>query len=162
MINLEKHLLKIDNPAQYLGNEMYSVHKKEYDVHMAIIYPDLYEVGMSSLAIKILYSIVNSVDGVYMERAFAPKVDMEARLREDKIPLFTLESKTSLRELDAIGFSLSYEMTYTNVLNMLDLAGIPIERKERGEEFPIVMAGGTGAYNPKVLADYIDVFMMGE
>lgn len=162
MINLEKHLLKVENPAQYLGNEMYSVHKKDYDVQMAIIYPDLYEVGMSSLAIRILYSIVNSIEGVYMERAFAPKVDMELRMREDKIPLFTLESKTPLKEVDAIGFSLSYEMTYTNVLNMLDLAEIPLERKDRTEEFPIVMAGGTGAYNPKVLDDYIDVFMMGE
>lgn len=162
MINLDKHLLKVENPAQYLGNEMYSIHKKEYDVHMAIIYPDLYEVGMSSLAIRILYSVVNSVDGVYMERAFAPKVDMEERMRSDKIPLFTLESKTPLKELDAIGFSLSYEMTYTNLLNILDLSRIPLERKERGEEFPIVMAGGTGAYNPKILEEFVDLFMVGE
>ena len=116
--------------------------------------------GVQTCALPICFPV--TIAGVYMERAFAPKSDMEEKLRNDNIPLFTLETKTPLRELDAIGFSLSYEMTYTNVLNMLDLAGIPIERKDRGEDFPIVMAGGTGAYNPKVLSEYVDAFMMGE
>ncbi len=162
MINLDKYLLKVDSPSQYLGNELNSIHKKEYKAHLAIVYPDLYEVGMSSLAVKILYGAVNSLDGVYMERAFAPKTDLEEMMRRDKEELFSLESKTPLKEFDALGFSLSYEMTYTNVLNIMDLAGIPVERKERGENFPIIMAGGTGAYNPTVLERFIDLFMIGE
>lgn len=162
MIKLDKYLLKVDNPAQYLGNELNSIHKKEYKTHMAIVYPDLYEVGMSSLAIRILYGAVNSVDGVYMERAFSPKVDMEEFLRKDGVPLFSIETKTPLKKFDAIGFSLAYEMTYTNFLNILDLSEIPFERKERGEEYPIIIAGGTGAYNPKVLEKFVDVFMIGE
>ncbi len=161
---MKKYLMKVNKPSQYMGNELNSVHKNEseYDVHGCLIFPDLYEVGMSSLGLHILYSIVNEYKGMYMERAFSPDIDFETVLRENKIPMFSLESKTPLKSMDIIGFSLSYEMSYTNVLNILDLAQLNIYAAEREESDPITIAGGTCTYNPMVLKNFIDVFLMGE
>lgn len=161
-VDIEKYFMEINNPAQYLGNEFNSIHKEDYKMHICLIYPDLYEVGMSSQAIGILYNITNKVDGAYMERAFAPDVDMEEILRENNIPMFSWESKTALKDFDFVAFSLSYEMTYTNVLNIINMAQVAIERKDRTENDPIIVAGGTGAYNPKMLEEFIDIFFIGE
>ncbi|OQY08934.1 MAG: B12-binding domain-containing radical SAM protein [Fusobacteriia bacterium 4572_132] len=162
MSKIDKYLLQVNKPTQYLGNELNSIYKKEYETHICFIYPDLYEVGMSSLATQILYYGFNQEEGVYCERGFAPEVDMEEILRKNKIPLFSLETKTDLKDFDLLTFTLSYEMTYTNILNILDMAQLNIEREKRKEEDPIIMAGGTGAYNPKIMQKYIDVFVVGE
>ncbi|BDU50097.1 TIGR03960 family B12-binding radical SAM protein [Haliovirga abyssi] len=162
MVNIEKYLLKAEKPAQYLGNELNVAYKDDYDFHMCLIYPDLYEIGMSSIGIQILYFLLNEQKGVYLERAFAPNIDMEKVMRENSVPMFSLESKTALKDFDIIAFSLSYEMTYTNVLNIINLSQIEIEREKRGEADPIILAGGTGSYNPKVLEKFIDVFAVGE
>lgn len=162
MVDIEKYLLNVEKPAQYLGNELNSVHKKDYKANMCLVFPDLYEIGMSNLGIKILYFIANKVDGFFMERAFSPMPDMEAVLRENNIPMFSLESKTALKDFDVVGFSLGYELCYTNILNTLDLSGIPINKEDRTEDDPIILAGGTCVTNPRPLEDFIDVFSIGD
>ena len=132
-VNIDKYLLSVEKPAQYLGNEINSYHKDDYEASMCLVFPDIYEVGMSNLGIKILYSLMNQVDGFSLERGFIPMEDMEEIMRREKIPMFSLESKKELKDFDVVGFSLSYEMSYPNVLNALDLAGIPL-RAERSEE----------------------------
>jgi len=161
---LDEILPKVAKPSRYAGNELNSVKKdkKEVKVHIALAFPDVYEVGMSHLGLRILYHLLNEREDVYAERVFAPWVDMEDILRQRGIPLFSLESRTPLSEFDIIGFSLQYEMSYSNVLNMLELAGIPILSSERKDGDPLVIAGGPCAYNPEPLAEIIDLFVIGE
>ena len=163
-LQLEKMLSKVEKPGRYVGGELNSVvkDKSKVDVRFAFCFPDNYEVGMSHLGIKILYSCLNNMDNVWCERCFAPWEDMEAQLRENNIPLFALESRDPLCDFDFIGFTMQYEMSYTNVLNMLDLAGIPIFSKDRDDSHPVVVLGGPCTYNPEPLAEFADIFSLGE
>jgi len=157
-------LYEVTRPARYTGGEWNSI-VKDWDkvpIKIALAFPDVYEVGMSNLALPILYQILNAQPDVLAERVFAPWLDMEAKMREHHIPLFSLESRHAIREFDIIGFSLGYELTYTNVLNMLDLAGIPVRSAERDDSHPLVIAGGSCAVNPEPMADFIDLFIIGE
>ncbi len=157
-------LLKVEKPAKYTGNEWNMVKKdlSKIAVRFAFCFPDDYEIGMSHLGMKILYHVLNKREDTYCERAFAPWVDMEALLREKGLPLYSLETFTPLSEFDIVGFTLQYEMSYTNILNMLDLGGIPPLANERTEGMPFVIAGGPCACNPEPLADFIDFFVIGE
>ena len=161
-IDLEQYLLSVEMPVQYMGNEVNSIHKKEWKANMCLFFPDIYEVGMSNLGIRILYDVMNKVEGFSLERGFSPLEDMEAIMRENKIPMFSLENKIPLKEFDVVGFSLSYEMSYTNVLNALDLAGIPLKAVDRGEEYPLIMAGGTCTVNPAPMSRFVDYFVIGD
>lgn len=161
-VNIDNYLLEILKPGQYLGNEINSVHKNEYKTHMCLFFPDIYEVGMSNLGIRILYNLLNKMDEFYLERGFCPMEDLEEKMRAYKIPMFSWETKTPLKEFDIVGFSLSYEMAYPNVLNALDLAGIPFRWKDRGEEYPLLMAGGTCMMNPTVMAPFMDYIVIGD
>ena len=157
-------LQSVEKPSRYTGNEWNSVKKnpEEVEIRFAFCFPDLYEVGMSHLGMKILYHMLNERADTYCERVFAPWIDMEQRMREHGIPLFTLESKDPIYQFDFVGFTLQYEMSYTNIVNMLDLGKVPILSSERTREHPFVCAGGPCAYNPEPLADIVDFFMMGE
>jgi radical SAM family uncharacterized protein len=157
-------LYRVEKPARYIGGELnsYSKDTKNVDIRYAFCFPDVYEVGMSHLGTKILYYVLNEREDTFCERAFAPWPDMEKLLRENNIPLYALESKDSLSEFDFLGFTLQYEMSYTNILNMLDMSGIPVRASQRGEEHPIVMCGGPCAYNPEPLYDIADLFVIGE
>ena len=161
---LEEILPTVSKPGRYLGNEWNVVKKdlEKVDVKFALAFPDIYDIGMSYLGLRIIYGVLNNRNDVACERVFAPWIDFEERLREKKIPLFTLESKGFVKDFDIIGFSLTYEMNYTNVLNMLDLAGIPLRSKDRGDSFPLVIAGGPAAFNPLPMSDFIDAFVVGE
>lgn len=150
-------------PGRYIGNELNIVLKGNSELSkIALVYPDLYEIGMSYLGLGILYHIINKRADFFAERCFAPALDAEKILRDRKIPLFSLETFTPLKEFDIVGFSLSYELTYTNILNILDLAGIPIRSSERKEDDPLVIAGGICASNPEPMADFIDIFALGD
>jgi radical SAM family uncharacterized protein len=157
-------LFKVEKPSRYTGGELNEVVKNpsEVDIRFAFCFPDVYEVGMSHLGSRILYHTINQRPDTYCERSFAPWPDMEEQLRKNNIPLFTLETKDSLKDFDILGFTLQYEMSYTNILNMLDMSGITIRASERGEDEPIVMAGGPCAYNPEPLYDIVDFFEIGE
>jgi len=157
-------LYKVEKPARYTGGELNSFNKdkKAVEIRFAFCFPDVYEVGMSHLGTKILYYTLNKREDTFCERAFAPWPDMEKQMREHNIPMYTLETKDSLREFDFVGFTLQYEMSYTNILNMLDMAQIPIRASERREEDPIVICGGPCAYNPEPLYDIADIFAIGE
>lgn len=161
---LDEILPKIQKPARYAGGEFGSVVKdpKKVKLRFAFCFPDLYEIGMSHLGMKILYSLFNRREEIWCERVFAPDVDMERMMREKGIPLYGLESKDPIGCFDFIGFTLQYELCYTAVLNMLDLAGVPVLAKDRGEDAPIVVAGGPCVCNPEPLADFIDIFFPGE
>ena len=161
---LEQILPLVQKPARYTGGEYNAVVKKREDVSLryALCFPDTYEIGMSNLGVRILYGVMNNVPDVWCERVFAPWGDMEDLMRKNNVPLYGLESGDPIRDFDLIGFSLGYEMAYTNVLNMLDLAGLPIRSADRGEGTPIIVAGGTCAYNPEPLADFVDIFSLGE
>lgn len=161
---LEPLLLKVQKPARYVGGELHSVVKphEEVDFRIALCFPDTYEIGMSHLGLKILYDVLNKQPGCWAERVYAPWVDMEKLMREHQIPLYGLESLDPLREFHVIGFSLQYELSYTNVLNMLDLAGIDPLRENRTEDDPVIIAGGPCAMNPEPLADFVDLFQIGE
>jgi radical SAM family uncharacterized protein len=161
---LERILPKVQKPARYTGGEYNAVIKDKDQVKLrfAFCFPDTYEVGMSNLGMRILYGLMNEMEGVWCERVFAPWVDMEEQLRANDIPLYALESGDPITHFDFVGFSLGYEMAYTNVLNMLDLAHIPVRAADRGEEFPIVVAGGTCVYNAEPLADFVDIVSLGE
>jgi radical SAM family uncharacterized protein len=163
-IRLSHILPKVQKPARYTGGEYNQIikNKADVDLRMALCFPDTYEIGMSNLGCKILYGDINRMDGVWCERAFAPWGDMENEMRAAKIPLWALESGDPLSEFDAIGFSLGYEMAYTNVLNMLNLAGIPIRSADRTELLPLVFAGGTSCCNPEPMADFLDLMAIGE
>lgn len=162
--NIERFLAEVEKPARYLGTEWNAVHKerKEGDVLIALAFPDIYEVGMSYLGFKILYHVLNNRADTICERVFAPWIDMEERLRSSNQKLFTLESGRNLDQYDFIGFTLQYEMTYTNILNMLDLGGIPLHAKNRGMKDPFVMGGGPCVFNPEPVADFFDFFVIGE
>ncbi|WP_066632566.1 TIGR03960 family B12-binding radical SAM protein [Desulfolucanica intricata] len=161
---LEKILKKVEKPARYVGGEWNSIQKNwdEVAVKMAFAFPDVYEVGMSHLGLQIMYHVINSREDALMERVFAPWIDMEEQLRQNQVSLFSLESHRPLRDFDFIGFTLQYEMSFTNILNMIDLSQIPIRSKDRGGQDPFVIAGGPCAYNPEPLADFIDLFVIGE
>lgn len=154
----------VEKPARYLGNEWNSIHKQwtDHKVKMVFAFPDVYEVGMSHLGLKILYGLVNKEEDYLMERTFAPWVDMEQLMRQQAVPLFSLESHRELKEFNIIGFTLQYEMSFTNILNMLDLAGIPVRSNDRDDSFPLIIAGGPCVFNPEPLAPFIDVFVVGE
>jgi radical SAM family uncharacterized protein len=162
--NLDKMLYQVKKPARYTGGEWNSITKDwlQTPIRVALSYPDLYEIGMSNMALPILYEILNSQPDVLAERVFAPWPDMEALMRAEAIPLFSLESRHALKEFDIIGFSLGHELTYTNVLNMLDLAEIPVLASERDDSHPLVIAGGSCALNPEPMADFIDFFVIGD
>ena len=166
MINkdVEKLLLKVQKPGRYVGGEMNSVvkNKSEVDVRFAFCFPDTYEIGMSHLGMKILYSVFNDVEYIWCERVFAPWLDMEEQMIKNNIPLFALESGDAITYFDFIGFTLQYELSFTNVLNMLKLGNIPIKSSERKELSQIVVAGGPCACNPEPLSDFIDIFFIGE
>lgn len=161
---VEKILGLVQKPARYTGGELNEVikNKDEVDIRYAFCFPDLYEIGMSNLGMKILYSVINSRDDAWCERVFAPDNDMEALMREKGIPLFALESGDYIRDFDAIGFSLSYELSYSNMINMIDLAGLPVLSKDRSALTPIIMAGGACACNPEPVADFVDLFQLGD
>ena len=157
-------LLKIEKPARYLGNEINAVQKDKswIDVRFCMCFPDVYEIGMSHLGIQILYDMFNQREDVWCERVYSPWVDLDQVMREKKIPLFALESQDPVKSFDFLGITLQYEMCYTNVLQILDLSGIPLFARERGEEDPIVIGGGPCACNPEPLADFFDLFYIGE
>ena len=161
---LEKMLRKVEKPARYTGGEVNSVKKdpEQVSVRFGFAFPDTYEIGMSYMGMQVLYNILNRNEKIYCERIFAPAEDMEALMREEGRKLFTLETFTPVDELDIVGFTLQYELSYTNVLNILDLSGIPLHSADRGEDFPVIVAGGPCAYNPEPLADFIDLFMIGD
>lgn len=157
-------LNKVQKAARYTGGELGSVikNKDEVDIRFAFCFPDVYEVGMSHLGLKILYHQLNERADSWVERVFAPWEDMETLMRENNIPLFALESKDPINEFDFVGFTLQYEMCYTNVINMLELGGIPLLSSERSENDPFVCCGGPCTYNPEPLADFVDFFIIGE
>ena len=161
---LDQLLKQVEKPGRYIGGEVNAAVKdpSQVDADFAFAFPDIYEIGMSYLGLQILYHVLNKHENIYCQRVFAPAVDMEQLMREENVPLVTLETKTPVKEMDILGFTLQYEMSFTTVLNMLNLAQIPVMAKDRGEEFPIVMAGGPCAFNPEPLADFIDLFMMGD
>ena len=161
---LDQILSQVTKPARYTGREWNSVVKGWDRVRTKVLlaYPDLYEVGMSNLGLMILYDLLNKEDDLLAERAYTPWVDMEETLRRAKIPLYSLETRHALGDFDIIGFSLSYELNYTNILTMLDLAGIPLLSCQRDESHPLIIAGGSCAYNPEPLADFFDLFVIGE
>jgi radical SAM family uncharacterized protein len=163
-IDISSLLEKVRKPARYLGREINAVYKKLEDVkvHLVLAFPDLYEVGMSHLGLKILYALVNKKPEFYAERVFAPARDMEDVLRKEKKPLFSLESRTPLKSFDLIGFTLQYELSYTTILNMLDLGGIPLHSDKRKGGDPFVIGGGPGVLNPEPLAPFFDFFVIGD
>lgn len=163
-IKFEAALKRIQKPARYVGNEFNSVHKENFDnlMKFAFCFPDVYEVGMSHLGMKILYHMMNDREDTVCERVFAPWVDMEAEMRKDEIPLLSMESYVPVKDFDIVGFTLQYEMSYSNVVNMLDLAEIPLRTAERKDNDPFVCAGGPCAYNGEPLADIVDFFILGE
>lgn len=167
MIDIEKLdrvLKKVDKPARYIGMEQNSIKKdlSQVDVKFAFSYPDLYEVGMSHLGLHILYNLINNVENYACERVFSPWVDMEKEMRLEGLPLFTLENKEEVNNFDFLGFTLQYEMSYTNILNILDLSKIPLLSKDRNDDYPFIIGGGPNAYNPEPVADFFDFFVIGE
>ena len=161
---VEKILQYVQKPARYVGGELNSVIKDpdEVDIRYAFCFPDIYEIGMSHLGMKILYGLVNDREDSWCERVFAPDVDMEEQMRKNNVPLFALESGDYIKDFDIIGFTLMYELCYTNVLNMLDLAGIPLYSKDRTELAPIICVGGPCACNPEPIADFVDIVFLGD
>ena len=164
VIDLDPLLVGVSKPARYSGGEWNSLRPAwdDADVRWALIYPDVYDIGMSNMGIASLYDILNRAPRTLAERSFAPWPDMEASLRLHKVPIFSLENRRSLAEFDVLGFSLSYELTYTNVLNMLDLAGLPVRAADRTGNDPLVLAGGSGALVPEPLAPFVDACVLGE
>ncbi len=157
-------LKQVDKPSRYIGGEINTYNKdlNEIDVHLAFAFPDVYEVAMSHLGMQILYHFFNRRKDTFCERVFSPWIDMEKLMRENNIPLFSLETHSNIKSFDMLAITLQYEMSYTNILNMLDLANIPILSKNRTEEDPIIIAGGPCAYNPEPLAPFVDFFYLGE
>ena len=166
-------LMSVESPARYVGGEFNAVIKEDMMeeiektgrtdyLRFAFCFPDIYEIGMSNLALQILYHVLNESDYVACERAFSPWLDMDKILREKNIPLYSQETKTPLCDFDILGFTLGYEMCYTNVLQMMDLGKIPLLAKDRGEDDPVICCGGPCAYNIEPMADFFDIAMMGE
>ncbi len=161
---LDKNLYKVSNPERYIGNEWNSIKKEWTDdkIKIALAFPDVYEIGMSHLGLKILYHLLNESEDIICERTYAPWFDMEELMRKEEIPLFTLENKHSICDFDIFAFTLQYEMSYTNIINMLDLAGIPLYSKDRDNWYPLIMGGGSTVYNPEPVAPFFDLFFIGE
>ena len=165
MTELKQRILpSVQKPARYTGGEFNEIKKDlaSTRVRVAFCFPDTYEIGMSNLGMRILYGVMNQMEGVWCERVFAPWGDMEEQMRRHNLPLWALESQSEVRDFDMIAFTIGYEMAYSNILNMLDLAGVPLHSKDRKGLHNIVFAGGVCAYNPEPLADYIDFFSLGE
>ena len=160
---IEKLLAKVQKPGRYVGGEQNSVvkDKEKVKTRFAFCFPDTYEIGMSHLGMKILYGLFNQREDIWCERVFAPWLDMEALMRENGLRLYGLESGDPLCDFDFVGFTLQYELSFTNVLNMLELGGVPVRNDQRGEDDPIVVAGGPCTCNPEPLADFIDIFFLG-
>ena len=161
---LDRVLLRVERPGRYVGGEYNSVIKDwdAVDVRVALAFPDLYDLGMSYLGIMILYEQLNRQPDILAERVFSPWVDMEALMRAEGLPLYSLETKHPVRDFDLLGISLPYEQLYTNALNLLDLAGMPLRSEDRDSSFPLVIAGGHACFNPEPVADFIDAFVIGE
>jgi radical SAM family uncharacterized protein len=162
--DLERILREVEKPGRYTGGELNSVVKDWESVRARVVlaYPDTYEIGMSNLGMMILYDILNREPDILCERAYAPWLDMEAQLRSHGAPLYSLETRRGLKDFDIVGISLPYELNYTNALNLMDLAGIPPLASQRGDDDPLVIAGGSGAYNPEPMSDFFDLFVIGE
>lgn len=162
--NLDSLLSRVEKPARYIGGEPNSCIKeiKEDMIRFGFAFPDMYEIGMSYLGLQIIYNLLNKRDNVYCERIFSPAPDMEELLKMEDVTLFTLESKMPVDKLDVLGFTLQYEMSFTNILNILNLSKLPLKSKDRNEDMPLVVAGGPCAFNPEPLADIIDVFFIGD
>ena len=161
---LERILLKVQKPGRYVGGELNTVVKDwaKVKTKIAFVFPDIYDIGVSNLGLQILYDLVNRRSDALAERAYAPWVDMETLMREQNIPLYSLETYHPLAAFEILGFSLPYETLYTNALNMLDLANIPIRTAERSESDPMVIAGGNACFNPEPMYAFIDAFVIGE
>lgn len=161
---IEKFLLGVQKPGRYTGGELNSIvkDKSKIDIRYAFCFPDTYEIGMSHLGMKILYSLVNARDDAWCERVFAPDVDMEKVMRDNGIPLYALESGEAIKNFDLIGFTMQYELSYTNVLNMLDLAGLPVRSRDRKDLTPIVIAGGACVCNAEPMAEFFDITLPGD
>ena len=161
---LQRILPTVQKPARYTGGEYNEIIKDKQDirVRVAFCFPDTYEIGMSNVGMRILYGVMNRMDGVWCERVFAPWGDMEDEMRQHGLPLWALESQDPVRDFDMIAFTIGYEMAYSNILNMLNLAGIPLHSSDRTDLKNIVFAGGVCAFNPEPLADFIDFFSLGE
>ncbi|MBE7004552.1 MAG: TIGR03960 family B12-binding radical SAM protein, partial [Ruminococcaceae bacterium] len=161
---LERILPRVQKPARYVGGEFNAImkDKAQVDTRIAYCFPDTYEIGMSNLGMRILYAVMNNMEGVWCERCFHPWGDMEAEMRAAGIPLYALESFDPIGEFDVIAFSIGYEMAFPAMLNMLDLAGVPLRAADRGEDMPLVIAGGTAMYNCEPIADFIDIALLGE
>ena len=157
-------LMKVEKPARYIGNELNSVvkDKDSVDIRIAMCFPDVYEIGMSHLGIQILYDMFNRREDTWCERVYSPWADLHKIMKEENIPLFGLESQEPIKDVDFLGITIQYEMCYTNILQVLDLAQIPLLAKDRTEEHPIVMGGGPCTYNPEPIADFFDFFYIGE
>ena len=157
-------LLSVQQPARYIGGEVHAVmkDKEKVNVRFAMCFPDVYEIGMSHLGIQILYDMFNRREDIWCERVYSPWTDMDRVMRAHQIPLFALESQDPIKEFDFLGITIQYEMCYTNILQVLDLAQIPLLATERTLEHPFVIGGGPCAYNPEPLADYFDLFYIGE
>ncbi|MBQ8393038.1 MAG: TIGR03960 family B12-binding radical SAM protein [Clostridia bacterium] len=164
MNNLSTILKSVSKPGRYTGGEYGQIikDKEKVSLRVAFCFPDTYEIGMSNLGVRILYGAINQMDGVWCERVYAPWPDMEDKMREYNIPLFALESKDSIKDFDIIATSLQYELCYTTAVNMIDLAGLPIFARDRGEDAPVLLAGGPCAYNAEPVADFYDIFSIGE
>ena len=161
---LERILPRVQKPARYVGGEYNQIFKDKRDVNlrMAFCFPDIYEIGMSNIGMRILYHTINQMPGVWCERVFAPWGDMDAEMRKAGIPLYALESGDPVSAFDVLGFSVGYEMAYPAVLNMLDLAGIPLRSTDRPSLVPLVFAGGTSCCNPEPMAPFFDLMVLGE
>ena len=160
----DRILLKVEKPARYTGGEINSVmkDKNRIDVRFAMCFPDLYEIGMSHLGIQIIYSMLNEREDIWCERVYSPWKDLHEIMKEEKIPLFALESQDAIKDFDFLGITLQYEMCYTNILQILDLSMIPLRSRDRSEDDPLVIGGGPCAYNPEPIADFFDLFYIGE
>ncbi len=160
----DRILMQVDKPARYIGHEINSIikDKNEVDIRFAICFPDVYEIGMSHLGLQILYGMFNEFSDVWCERVFSPWTDLDRIMRDQNIPLFMLESQEPVREADFLGITIQYEMCYTNILQVLDLSGIPIRACDRTDDDPIVIGGGPCTYNPEPIADFFDMFYIGE
>ena len=157
-------LMQVEKPARYIGNEVNAVmkDKDKIKIRFAMCFPDVYEIGMSHLGIQIIYDMLNSFEDVWCERVYSPWVDLDVIMRREHIPLFALESQDAVRNFDFLGITIQYEMCYTNILQVLDLAGIPLLSAERTDEAPIVIGGGPCSYNPEPICDFFDIFYIGE
>ena len=161
---LENIFMQVQKPGRYTGGELNSVvkDKNAVAIRFAFAFPDLYEVGMSHLGMKLLYGLLNAQEDIWCERVFAPDTDMEQQMRENGVALFGLESREPIADFDFIGFTLQYELSFTTILHMLDLAGLPLRAADRGDDCPLVIGGGPCACNPEPLVDFFDLFTLGE